>query len=186
MEKWNADVFAGYLAGLLDGEGCIEIQGTYSVRIRIANTVKPTLDAVCARLGFGRIIEYARPPKLNYQRLFCYEVSNVRDVERFFDVCGDYVHMKVARRDEALLICAEVRKRVKLTDQRNHEILAAIATGEVQNHIARRFGVSPQLVSRIKKGHTWKSVITARSARSLARYNPRADDQVFRLHGTPK
>lgn len=182
MQDWSDDAFAGYLAGMVDGEGHIELVREYAVRVRIANTIKPTLDAIQTRLGFGRVIEYARPKGRNYKRLFCYEVSNVQDVERLFAVCGAFIHMKLEARDKALAICARVRADVEKLDERNRAILAAIAEGRVQNQIAREFGVSPQLVSRIKKGHTWSSVITTHRSRALQRYNPRGADQSMRLH----
>ncbi len=61
MKNWTDDAFAGYLAAMIDGEGNIELIGTYSVRIRIANTIRPTLDAIVERMGCGRVVEYARP-----------------------------------------------------------------------------------------------------------------------------
>jgi hypothetical protein len=54
MLDWSDEAFAGYLAAMIDGEGHIEIPGTNAVRVRIANTVKPTLGAMALRLGFGR------------------------------------------------------------------------------------------------------------------------------------
>lgn len=186
MKKWPDDAFAGYLAAMIDGEGHIEIVGAYAVRIRIANTVKPTLDAMVARLGFGRTIEYARPKDRGYKRLYCLEVSNAIDVRRLFDVCGPYMHMKRDQMDAALAVVSRIEGEVVRIDERNRSILAAIAAGRVQIDIAKEYGVSPQLISRIKKGHTWSSVISGHRARSLAKRFPHTADQSFRLHGEPK
>ena len=183
---WPEPAFAGYLAAMIDGEGHIEIIVAFSVRVRIANTIKPTLDAMADRLGFGRVIEYARPKGKGYRRLFCLEVSNAKDISALFGICGQFMHMKRDQMDQALTVVRRVLAEGDRIDARNRAILAAINAGEKrQNAIARQFGVSPQLVSHIKKGHTWSTVISGHRARSLAKKFPRESSQVFRLHGEP-
>ena len=52
------DIEKGYIAGLLDGEGCIAIlknNNTYTQRVNISNTNKETLDWIQNRLGFGNV-----------------------------------------------------------------------------------------------------------------------------------
>ena len=186
MRKWPDDAFAGYLAAMIDGEGNIELIGSCSVRVRIANTVKPTLDAMAERLGFGRVVEYARPKGSGYKRLFCLEVSNAKDIKSLFDIGGPYIHMKRDQMDNALAIVSRVLREGDRIDARNRAILAAVSVGDrTQADIAREFGVSPQLVSHIKKGHTWTSVISGHRARALTKQFPRESSQVFRLHGVP-
>ena len=184
MKTWADDAFAGYLAAMIDGEGHIETITSCSVRIRIANTVKHTLDAMVDRLGFGRVIEYARPKGKGYKRLFCMEVSNAHDIRALHDICGPYIHMKQERMIDAMVIVDRVLCEGDRIDDRNRAILAAIKVGgRAQKDIAKEFGVSPQLVSHIKKGHTWSSVISGHRARSLAKKFPQSSSQVFRLHG---
>ena len=185
MKNWSDDAFAGYLAAMIDGEGHIEKTGTWAVRVRIANTVRPTLVAMADRLGFGRVIEYARPKGSGYKRLFCLEVSNARDIFKLFEICGDFIHMKRDQMDSALQITNRVLGEVRRIDDRNRAILAEIAKGRIQNEIARDFGVSPQLVSRIKRGHTWQSVLRGHQSRALSKRFPTGMDQSFRLHGAP-
>jgi len=186
MQKWPDAAFAGYVAAMIDGEGHIEIIGSCSVRIRIANTVKHTLDAMVERLGFGRVIEYARPKDRKVKRLFCLEVSNIRDVWALFDICGPFMHMKQDQMNAALMVVRRVLAEGERIDVRNRAILAAVeAGGRTQNSIAKEFGVSPQLVSHIKKGHTWSTVISGHRARQLGKKFPREASQVFRLHGEP-
>lgn len=183
MRNWSNDAFAGYLAAMIDGEGHIERTGTWAVRIRIANTVKHTLDAMQDRLGFGRVIEYRGREKRGYRRLFCLEISNARDVTATFDLCGDFIHMKRDQMDDALLISRRVLADISEMDARNRAILAEVAKGErTQSAIAKDFGVSPQLVSYLKKGHTWGTVISGHRARSLTKKFPRIASQVMRLH----
>jgi len=133
------------------------------------------------RAGFGRVIEYARPKDKNYKRLFCYEVSNVIDCKRLFEICGRYIHMKPDQMAEAMTIINRVLADVEKIDARNKAILVEIAKGRVQLHIAKEFGVSPQLVSYLKKGHQWGSVLRGHQARKLHSRFPRRQSQVFRL-----
>lgn len=186
MRDWSDDAFAAYLAAMIDGEGHIEIIAACSVRVRIANTIKPTLDAMRDRLGYGRVIEYARPAGKNYKRLFCLEVSSAVEISRLFGMCGRYIHMKPDQMAAAMDIVDRVLAEAGRIDARNRAILSAIKNGRVQNDIARQFGVSPQLVSHIKKGHTWSSVISGHRARKLAKTFPRGSSQNFRLHGEPQ
>lgn len=184
MQQWSDDAFAGYLAAMIDGEGHIELISNYSVRVRIANTIRPTLVAMVQRMGFGRVIEYARPTGKNYKRLFALEVSNAADVRKMFSICGHFIHMKRDQMDAAMAILDRIQEDIAQIDARNRAVLAAINTGgKSQNQIAREFGVSPQLVSRIKKGHTWSSVISGHRARKIRQ--PEGADQSFRLHGGP-
>lgn len=183
MRDWSNDAFAGYLAAMIDGEGHIERVGTWSVRIRIANTIKATLDAMADRLGFGRVIEYRGRAEAHHKRLFCLEVSNAKDVSALFSICGAFIHMKRDQMEDALSIVSRVLQDVASTDARNRAILEAVERGErPQNQIAREFGVSPQLVSYLKKGHTWGSVLKGHQARRLSKKFPREASQVMRLH----
>lgn len=185
MKSWPNEAFAAYVAAMIDGEGHIEIIAACSVRVRIANTIRPTLEAMRARLGFGRVIEYARPKGKNYKRLFCLEISSAIEVRALFDLCGQYIHMKPDQMAAAMTIVDRVLAEAERIDDRNWAILAAVKSGRIQNEVAREFGVSPQLVSHIKKGHTWTSVISGHRARSLAKRFPRGASQAFRLHGEP-
>lgn len=186
MNDWPDDAFAGYLAAMIDGEGHIEIGKACHVRVRIANTFRPTLDAIVARLGFGRVVEYARPEGSKHKRLFSVEVSNAKDIGRLLLICGPYMHIKADRMNAAIVVVNRVLSEVERIDERNRQILKRIADGQRQIDIAREFGVSPQLVSMIKKGNGWSSRISGHRARSLAKRFPAHADQVFRLHGEPE
>ncbi|MDG6938498.1 MAG: hypothetical protein JRN42_08200 [Nitrososphaerota archaeon] len=186
MLSFGDDAFAGYLAGFLDSEGCIEIsKEECGIRIRLANTHRPTLDAIHERLGFGRIEEYRRPQKSHYKRLFIYAVSNAPDVERFLRLVRPYVSIKAEKADRALAIIGIQRQRMEDLDERNRQVLALIDEGVLQKEIAKRFNISQSLVSRIKSGHTWPTEINRFNARRGLKKGMRPSDQVFRLHGEP-
>jgi hypothetical protein len=184
MKTWSKSAFAGYLAALIDGEGSIEIIGSWSIRIRIANTFKPTLDAIQARLGFGKVYLYRRP-KDHYKPLYVLEFSNARDMLAVGKVCGRFIHIKRERWLQAKAIIDRILSEANKLDKRNRAILAAIESGIQQKEIAARFGISPQSISRIKSGHLWRTERLRYSARTLAKRFPRGMDMVFRLHGAP-
>lgn len=185
MNEWPEDAFAGYLAGIIDGEGCIEIIGDYSVRLRIGNTIQHTLCAIQERLGFGRVREDKTREKNGFKRLWVFEVSSCKDVGRVFDICGRYIHMKPDQMAHATAIIGRVKADLADIDWRNKRILEEVDSGRMQKEIAAEFGVSPQLVSFLKRGHTWSTVISAHRSRALDKSFPRSKDQVFRLHGEP-
>ena len=186
MENWSADAFNGYLAGFLDGEGCIEInKDECGIRLRLANTHRPTLDAMCRRLGFGRVEEYGGRAERGYKRLFCYAISSAPDVERFLLTVRPFMSIKAEKADYALSIIRRQRERMDELDGRNKAVLDAIAAGRMQKDIAAEFGISQSLVSRIKCGHTWPKEIERFNARRGLKKGMRPSDQVFRLHGLP-
>lgn len=186
MKNFSTDAFLGYLAGFLDGEGCIEInKDECGIRLRLANTHRPTLDAIHARLGYGRVEEYRRPANKNYRRLFCYAVSSAPDVERFLLSVRPYISIKAEKADLALEIIRRQRARMEALDQRNAAVLAALKSGRMQKDVAAEFNISQALVSRIKSGHTWPKEIERFNARRGLKKGIRPSDQVFRLHGLP-
>lgn len=182
MQKWSDDAFAGYLAGMIDGEGSIEVLGTWSVRIRIANTVRPTLEAMKNRIGFGKVYQYSRPKNKKWKPVYVLEFANAIDMKAIFEICGSFIHIKSEKYRQALAIVDRVLSEAGRIDDRNRKILKAIRSGQMQKQIAIDFGVSPQLISRIKSGHTWSSVIDGHRARALTKKFPRQKDQSFRLH----
>lgn len=187
MQSWTDDAFAGYLAGFLDGEGCIEINpNECGIRLRLANTHRPTLDAIHNRLGYGRVEEYRRPSNSNYKRLYCFAVSSAPDVERFLTLVRPMISIKADKADRALDIIRRQRERMADLDRRNAAVLAAVQSGRLQSEVAAEFGISQSLVSRIKAGHTWPKEIERFNARRGLKKGMRPSDQIFRLHGAPQ
>lgn len=64
MKSWPNEAFAAYVAAMIDGEGHIEIIAACSVRVRIANTIRPTLEAMRARLERARVYARTRHAKM--------------------------------------------------------------------------------------------------------------------------
>lgn len=54
--------------------------------------------------------------------------------------------------------CGERSGTTELTANRVRAIRAAVASGELKSHVAKRFGVSPSCVGRIVARKTWNSV----------------------------
>ncbi len=148
------DVFAGYLAGFLDGEGYIQGSGD-GVRIVLANCEVHILEEIRDRLGFGAI--RSQQQKAHWRERFTLVFFNGEDVEAVLRLTRPYLRIKGQAADAALAKIDAWRENVRLRQERNAGILEAIKAGEVQKSIAARFGVSTQTVSRIKRGHLWPS-----------------------------
>lgn len=152
--------FAAYLAGFTDGEGYIGCEpakhGRPIVRIAIANTDIRPLQFILDRLGFGKI--RSQQQQANWKVKYCWHCSNLSDAEKFFDVCQEFLIVKVEAVTKARARIAEAKARHLHRTTRNEEIKAAVKNGEGnRKEIAARFNVSPQTVSRLCEGHKWPS-----------------------------
>ncbi len=186
MMGFSNDAFAGYLAGFLDGEGCIEInKDECGIRLRLANTFRPTLDALLERLGYGRVEEYRRPKNKKYKRLFCYAISSAPEVEKFLLLVNPYLFNKSEKAQQALAIIGRQRDRMNALDARNSAIVSRIANGAKQSELAKELNISQSNISRIKSGHTWPTEIARFNARRGLKKGMKPSDQIFRLHGNP-
>lgn len=85
---------AEYLAGFIDGEGCIGIRsnqlGVYSVRVAITNTFLPTLQAIQAEFG-GKI--YPRRSSRTKQQ-YALTWSNKEEIFNLLTSISPYVISK--------------------------------------------------------------------------------------------
>lgn len=182
--QWSDDAFAGYVAGMLDGEGNIEIHpDECGIRVRIANTFRPALEAIANRLPYGTIEEYAR--KGNLRRLYNFRVSNAHDCRELLTLTRPYLIIKAAAADAALGVIAAMQARMDALDDRNRRVLAELSKGRLQREVAVDFGISQALVSRIKSGHLRPTEIARLNARQGLKKFIRPKDQIFRLHGDP-
>ena len=178
---FSEDAFAGYVAALLDGEGSIEIHPKEcGIRIRIANTFKPVLDAICERLGYGRVEAYPKRPTLP---LFAYRTSNAHDCRALLTFCRPFIQIKADRADRALQIISRMQDRADEVFARNREILAGLARGERQTVIALRVGVTQSYVSYVKT-HGLVGSDRLNPKRSL-KARTRPSEALFTNHGLP-
>jgi hypothetical protein len=184
MNNWTDETFAAYVAGFMDGEGSIEIHPQEcGVRIRIANIYLPALSGIRERLGFGKVEAYKRPAK--FKQLYAYCCSNATDCRSLLVTVRPYLTVKAKRADYALEVIARMQARMDALDTRNRSVLEMINSGARQIDVARQFGVSQALISRIKSGHTWPCEIKQLNARRGLKKFIRPKDAIFRLHGEP-
>lgn len=184
IAQYSQEAFTAYVAGMLDGEGYIEIDRRLnSIRIRIASTYLQVLHDIHQRMGIGNVHPYKRPA--HYRPLSVYTTTNAADSGTLLRMCRPYLQIKAARADEALEIIGRMQRRVDDLDARNRLILEAIAAGELQKDIGKRFDLSQTAVSRIKLGHTWQCEIDRLNARRGVKKGLKPSDAIFRLHGLP-
>jgi hypothetical protein len=182
IKQFSDESFAGYLAGLLDGEGSIEIHPKEcGVRVRIANTFKAVLDDIQSRLGYGRVQAYPKRPTLP---LFVLCTSNAHDSRALLTFCRPYMQIKATRADKALAVITAMQGRSDAVEARNRAILAAIDAGETQTSIAERFGVTQPFVSYVKSRKTHGIGTRLNPRRSLKKGSP-PSAELFTKHGQP-
>lgn len=185
ITDFSNESFAAYFAGLLDGEGSIEIHPKEcGTRIRIANTNRCVLVSICRRLGIGRVEQYRNRPA-HHQPLYAFCVSNAHDCRTVLKITEPYLQIKTKRAAYALKVIGRMQERMDALDERNRQIIEAIKKGEMQCVIASRFGISQAMVSRIKCGHTWPCEIARLNAKKGLKKFVRPKDAIFRLHGDP-
>lgn len=170
FDMFSDKAFAAYLAGFTDGEGHIAIPqshgGFSGVRITLANCVPDVLRGIQQRLDYGSI--RSQQQKENWRERFVWVASNIRDCEHFLHLVYPYLQIKRQDADNVLARIAAINERRTSVDARNYAIVEAARSGERRKDIAARFGISPQLVSRLCEGHNWPSEIS-RIAKSRKR-----------------
>lgn len=92
----------GYMAGLLDGEGCISEAGNpKGWRITIAMTDKPVIDWL-GSFGGGTVTTDHRRENYGRKTLWRWRLMRSRDVLVFLQTLRPYLRVKQDRADEAI------------------------------------------------------------------------------------
>lgn len=171
---------AAYLAGFVDGEGCMYAdRKACAVRVMVGNTNEAIIRWVHRTVGAGSVFQ-RKKTSTNRVPLFVWQVSNAHDCREVLNYIRPYLKIKWQEADEILQTVTEMQLRMDELDARNRNILAAIAGGQKQKDIAAQFGISQSLVSRIKVGHTWPCEIKKLNAKKGLKKWFRPCDQVFR------
>lgn len=151
-----------WAAGLFEGEGCFYLK-TKPNRVataQLATTDKDVLDKFRSIIGFGVV---AGPTiRNNYKPYWTWRVGSFEHFQQV--VCLFWRHLGNRRRQKALEILKEylatplkqVHKRKqfppRLSPSTLNEIRRHLSLGKCQTDIAKLFGVSPSLISRIHTG----------------------------------
>jgi hypothetical protein len=149
------EVFNAYLAGFTDGEGYLGANQPEGMRIILANCVPDVLRDIQARLGYGSI--KSQKQRDNWRERFTLDISNMCDAYNFLTRCRPYFQIKAVPADEMLRRIASCRAAHDAIIARNAAIVMRAEAGEMRKALATEYGVSPQLISRICKGHKWPS-----------------------------
>lgn len=150
FSKLTRREFAAYLAGFIDGEGCITIKCNGLVRLSITNTVKPVLDGIRARLGYGSIGR--RDNKSNKKHKPCYSLW-VTDAVRIRGLLRElmpYLRVKTDAAVAAIRTIDAWEARYKAYRSCVAGIYADTRLGTPAATVAARFGVSVTMVYKIR------------------------------------
>lgn len=94
----------GWLAGMLDGEGCIGLYHTYhnkyyAPRVQVVNTHEPTIVAFALATGMDQVSK--RQPKGNRKVLYHWEI---RSVDEVYSLLSKVLPYMLTRRKQAELL----------------------------------------------------------------------------------
>ena len=160
MDRFSDEAFAAYLAAFIDGEGSIilhQVRYNHFVRVIITNTHIGVLESIVRRLGCGTI--YRRNPgSLGKKPMFQLYFDGLDVNERVVRLARPYLIIKAHLADEAMKIFEDRKIEMESRNNRNSDILADINSHALsQKEIAKKYGLSQQMISFIKKGKYWPS-----------------------------
>lgn len=96
----------GYLAGLIDGEGCIT-RGNGSYRFQIEMSDRPCIEAFCEATGIGGVFESTTRRGLP---MFKWYLSRQLEVQEFLTALLPY--LRGVKREKALLALDNIAGRI--------------------------------------------------------------------------
>lgn len=156
MSEFTQEEFAAYLAGFIDGEGCVWISKSFGhVELNLANTHLPVLEEFRERIGFGSIAWQQQ--KAHYKKRYVLTFKNLESVRHVLEIARPFMHIKAGKADQAIAIAKDHDRLARIIDERNDAVRLAVAGGEMQKHVANRFRISQQSVSAILHGDKWAS-----------------------------
>ena len=98
-----------YIAGFVDGEGCISIYGLKDVRLSIVNTNLEILKDIQEYFGYGQIRKKSRTPKDKVRKVaYTYEVWG-RQTQKILEQLLPYLRQKQRQAQVALEFCDLIR-----------------------------------------------------------------------------
>lgn len=163
FEGWSDDVFAAWLAGYFDGEGCIHLPKTgIGIDVSIASTTQPVIEAIHARIRLG-IVDRVTFDRENWKTKFSWRLRRYAEAQQVLLLMRPYLTIKAAKADIAL---DYLRAKLDKTAQRHHlyaEVVQMVDSGVPRSEIAEALGVSrkrvdymytfrPKILERARKG----------------------------------
>lgn len=149
FDGWTDDQFTAWFAGFFDGEGCIYIpKNAIGMEMSVANTDRPVIDGIHARLGLGIIMQVTFSKK-NWKTKFHWRLRNMPEIHSLLQRVRPFLVIKTTKADEALRVAAHY---IKLRDDklaRNMRIVEMVKTHKL-GEVAKEFGLSRQTVADIR------------------------------------
>jgi hypothetical protein len=103
-----SDTDAAYIAGLIDGEGCITYREKYP-KVSIYNTSKELIEWIQKTLGLGTIhLDVRRKGKERWKPCYTYGTSNFHDIYALLSRVLPYLKIK---REKAIDVLRLIEKR---------------------------------------------------------------------------
>jgi hypothetical protein len=130
---------------------------------------------VCKQTGYGKIANRPGPPIGAHVAAYLVNYGSMPDGLQVLHACDNRrcvrpEHLRAGTQKENMRECVERQRQVpsycqgqdvgnaSLTNDHVRSVKAALAAGERGRSLARRFGVSEQVISAIKTGRSWRGV----------------------------
>lgn len=113
---------AAWLAGFIDGEGCIKVQRSninngrvnYRIRVDVVNTNAAIITQIRDLVGVGAIYQIRSPSRCNprWKPLWRWQTNSAKDARTVLELVRPYLRLKVPQADEMLaLLSLPMRER---------------------------------------------------------------------------
>ena len=98
-----------YMAGLVDGEGCLRINKEDRCSVIITNTDIKMIEWV--KFNFGGIIYLEEREKNNWKSCYTINIRKTKDILKLLIAIKPYLTIKIEQADKLILRCNEIIKR---------------------------------------------------------------------------
>jgi DNA-binding CsgD family transcriptional regulator len=153
FDTWTDDQFITWLAGFMDGEGCIylKIKQQHSVDLTIANTNRAVIMGIHDKLQLG-CVEEITYMKAEWKTKYVWRVRNYDDVYTVLIKLLPFLVIKQEKAKEAIQRIEMAYAIRNAMTERNQQIREMKRQGAPTREIAITFGLSPSSINMICAG----------------------------------
>lgn len=146
FDGWSNEVFAAWLAGYFDGEGCVHIpKNGIGIDVSIASTTQEVIEAIHARTGHG-LVEMVTFERKNWKTKFSWRLRRYSEAHAMLTLMRPYLTIKALKADEAL---SYLKAKLDKTTERHAlylEVARMIDSGIPRSDVAEALGIRRKTV----------------------------------------
>jgi DNA-binding CsgD family transcriptional regulator len=157
FDSWTDEQFIAWLAGFMDGEGCIYLQTKqqHSVEITLANTEREVMCAIYERMQMG-VLNETTYSKSEWKTKYTWRIRNYDDACSLLTRLLPFLVIKRAKAEEAIQRVNMAYAIRDAMNERNQQVRAMKAQGTSTKEIASLFDLSVASVNAICAGQYYE------------------------------